>query len=218
LFESLFNFGPFFAPHGEHDSVAHLFIIIKVVEKLLATIFQLMLVNTLRPSSTMVTGKMLDSKLEPSAGLAPANSDMSLQPVTKGLNLVYVIENDYISSVITELIVKKNLFGSQVRCYANGQWAFDELLLTLRDGGPLPDLIVLDLDMPLMDGWEFLDALANLASAQTIRVFVQTSSIHPDDRSKALSYKQVSGFFSKPLKEDGVASMVSLLKQTRKAR
>jgi CheY-like chemotaxis protein len=177
-----------------------------------------MAINTLIPSPTLVAGNMLDAKLSPTAGPALANSAQVSRSVTNGPNLVYVVENDYISSVITELIVKKNLFSSEVRCYANGQWAFDELLLTLRDGGALPDLIVLDLDMPLMDGWEFLDALANLASAQAIRVFVQTSSIQPDDRAKALSYKQVSGFFSKPLKEDGVAAMVCLLQQGRKIR
>jgi CheY-like chemotaxis protein len=165
------------------------------------------------PSSDSSSGNLPGLHLSPAVGPTLSTSDRILQPAKKDLNLVYVIENDYISSVITELIVKKNLLGSEVRCYANGQWAFDELLFTIREGGALPDLIMLDLDMPLMDGWEFLDALANLPSAQAVRVFVQTSSIHPDDRDKALSYKQVSGFFSKPLKEDGVAAMVSLLKQ-----
>ncbi|MGI4823036.1 MAG: response regulator [Janthinobacterium lividum] len=167
------------------------------------------------PSPAVVAGKIPATKLNPASGLAAANAVGVSSPATKGPNLVYVVENDYISSVITELIVKKNLLSSEVRCYANGQWAFDDLLLTLRDGGTLPDLVVLDLDMPLMDGWEFLDALANLASAQSIRVFVQTSSIQPDDRAKALSYKQVRGFFSKPLKEDGVAAMLSLLQYAR---
>lgn len=172
-----------------------------------------MLPTALLPSPAAIAGKMPNTKLNPSTRLAVANSRGVSQPAAGGPSLVYVVENDYISSVITELIVKKNLLGSEVRCYANGQWAFDELLLTLRDGGPLPDLILLDLDMPLMDGWEFLAALANLASAQAIRIFVQTSSIQPDDQAKALNYKQVLGFFSKPLKEDGVAAMLSLLQR-----
>jgi CheY-like chemotaxis protein len=174
-----------------------------------------MFFTSLVPSPGVGAGKMLAPELSPAAGLATANSAGVSQPATAGPRLVYVIENDYISSVLTELIVKKNLFGSEVRCYANGQWAFDKLQLTLRAGGRLPDLIVLDLDMPLMDGWEFLDALAHLATAEAIQVFVQTSSIQPDDRAKALSYQQVKGFFSKPLKEDGVAAMLALLAPTR---
>jgi CheY-like chemotaxis protein len=191
----------------------------KISKKLLlcqSLILLLMPSTTLLPPSTAVAGEMPDTKLSSATDLAAANSAGTPQPATTGLGLVYVVENDHISSVITELIVKKNLFGGQVRCYANGQWAFDELLLTIRSGGTLPDLIILDLDMPLMDGWEFLDALTNQASAQAIQVFVQTSSIQPDDRNKALSYKQVKGFFSKPLKEDGVASMLSLLRNIRK--
>lgn len=169
------------------------------------------------PSPSPATTALSATNSRPALKSAVASSGTASLPAANGLGLVYVVENDYISSVITELIVKKNLFGSEVRCYANGQWAFDELTLTLREGGTLPDLILLDLDMPLMDGWEFLDALANVPSAQSIRVFVQTSSIQSDDQAKALSYKQVVGFFSKPLKDDGVACMVSLLQQTRKA-
>ena len=128
-----------------------------------------------------------------------------------GPRLVYVVENDRISSVVTELIVKKNLFGGGVQCYANGQQAFADISLALQHSATIPDLVILDLDMPLMDGWEFLDALANLALPHPIQVFVLTSSIHSDDRARALSYEQVAGFFTKPLKEAGVALMQRLL-------
>jgi CheY-like chemotaxis protein len=131
--------------------------------------------------------------------------------VRQGPKLVYVIENDRISSVITELIVKKNLFGGEVQCYTDGQRAFEALSLAYRSGAMLPDLIVLDLDMPLMDGWEFLDAVAELALPQPIRVFVLTSSIYPEDQQKALGYQAVQGFFTKPLKDAGVALMQDML-------
>lgn len=107
------------------------------------------------PVPSSVSGNLLVASASPSTGLATGSSGGVSQAVAAGLELVYIVENDYISAVITELIIKKNLFGSEVRCYANGQWAFDELMLALREGGALPDLIVLDLDMPLMDGWEF---------------------------------------------------------------
>jgi CheY-like chemotaxis protein len=177
----------------------------------------MLLVPPLPAPSSAASETTLAGKGNPTITVASGPSVATPPAALDSPALVYIIENDAISSVITELIVKKNLFGSEVRCYANGQWAFDELLLTLREGSALPDLLVLDLDMPLMDGWELLDALANLTSAQAIRVFVQTSSINPEDRVRALSYQQVAGFFSKPLKEAGIAAMRALLQPARKS-
>ena len=138
----------------------------------------------------------------PNAGVAAA-------PPRK---LVYVVENDRISSVITELIVRKHL-GGQVQCHTNGQSAFNALLAAVEAGTDVPELVLLDLDMPLMDGWDFLDALAGVAPAPLVRVLVLTSSIHPDDLAKASGYAVVKGFFTKPLDEGSVASMQELLKE-----
>jgi len=129
----------------------------------------------------------------------------------KAPNLVYVVENDRISSVVTELIVKKHLCGGEVRRYVNGRLAFDQLVVDLQDASAVPDLILLDLDMPFMDGWEFLDAFAGLNPAQPTCVFVLTSSIQPEDIEKASGYKEVKGFFTKPLDDHSVSRMQRLL-------
>ena len=156
-----------------------------------------------------------------SGNKASATSGQVGAPVLTGSNepvapaaakLVYVVENDRISSVITELIVRKNL-GGRVQCYSNGRQAFDELTAAVRTNANVPHLVLLDLDMPLMDGWEFLDALAGLVPAPATTVLVLTSSIHPDDLAKATGYSAVKGFFTKPLDEGSVASMQELLQQ-----
>ncbi|WP_188558304.1 response regulator [Hymenobacter glacieicola] len=138
---------------------------------------------------------------------------MSHSFVTKAPKLVYVIENDRISSVISELIVKKNLLSSEVQTYSNGQQAFDQLQLALQQSDPLPDLILLDLDMPLMDGWEFLDACAALPLPHPMNIFILTSSINPDDSDKILNHSEVKGFFTKPLNEEGIRRMQLLLQE-----
>lgn len=122
-------------------------------------------------------------------------------------NLAYIIENDFITAAIAEAILRKNLRHYQVQHCGNGRVAFDQLVAAAEKNSGIPDLILLDLDMPIMDGWEFLDALALLPVAEQTCVFILTSSIHPADREKAKHYSVVKGFLSKPLDDSSVAWM-----------
>lgn len=129
--------------------------------------------------------------------------------------LAYVVEDDPITSSINKLIVKKNLHFGEVQIHANGQRALDNLLTALRDEATVPDLILLDLNMPLMDGWEFLEEFGRLPLTQEVCVFILTSSIHPDDIDKAKDYKEVRGYFSKPLDKENLARMQQLFQESR---
>lgn len=69
----------------------------------------------------------------------------------------------------------------------------------LAPNTPLPDVVLLDLNMPDMDGWEFLDLMSQRAGLVGVRLFVVSSSINPEDQVRALSYPLVEDFLVKPI-------------------
>ena len=62
----------------------------------------------------------------------------------------------------------------------------------------LPDLILLDINMPIMNGWDFLNEYRNLATEKEIPIVILSSTVDPADKQKADSYTEVKQFISKP--------------------
>ena len=129
----------------------------------------------------------------------------------KSFDLVYVIEDDLITAKITEVHLLQHAAFGQVQRYQNGQPALEALQQAWAQQAQLPDLILLDLNMPVMDGWEFLDALARQAWPYHLQVCVLTSSIQADDLIKAQAYAEVKGYFSKPVSTALLNEIVQLL-------
>ena len=91
-----------------------------------------------------------------------------------------------------------------IRIAQSGQEALDYLRGCGPDkNSPRPDLIFLDINMPAMDGWEFLDKYRELPQekkADTVLIML-TTSLNPDDEKRTLAIPEVSGFEHKPLNQ-----------------
>tara|TARA_R110002051_G_scaffold181460_1_gene250950 strand:+ start:21734 stop:22150 length:417 start_codon:yes stop_codon:yes gene_type:complete len=116
------------------------------------------------------------------------------------IETVCIIDDDPIFVYGTKILLNHNSwFGSSVLVYENGKEALDDLTALVKSEEKLPDVIFLDLNMPTMDGWEFLDEFIQLPIQNRPKVFIVSSSIDQKDIQKAHSYAIVQDFIEKPL-------------------
>jgi CheY-like chemotaxis protein len=129
----------------------------------------------------------------------------------KTLETVLIVEDDPIAAMIVGKKVNAHPRIRQSRTCANGELALSHLKAALADGNALPDLILLDINMPVMDGWQFLAALAALPKPREVPVVMLTSSIDSEDMNRARTFPAVRGFFSKPLSTPMLEQVLALV-------
>lgn len=88
----------------------------------------------------------------------------------------------------------RKLIGTAVECqkiesYGNGKLAFEGMNEKLAKKQSIPEVIFLDINMPIMDGWEFLNAFLKLPITKKIKINIVTSSIDPYDIKQWESFK-----------------------------
>jgi len=131
--------------------------------------------------------------------------NMNSRPVS-----ILLVDDDEINNFISIKLIKKVLLNTQITSCLNGKFAIDELLEINRvNPSNLPDFILLDINMPIMNGWEFLDEFTKLkldALGKT-RIFIISSSVFSNDIARAKSYPIVKDFVSKPLTSEKVIEL-----------
>jgi len=119
----------------------------------------------------------------------------------KKLNCILLIDDDEAVNFIHSKLIKKSGCAKVVAIARNGLEAL-EFLTTKVDGKyPQPDLIFLDINMPVMNGWEFLDEYQELDKEQKGNelIVMLTTSLNPDDKEKAKKLANINEFHPKPL-------------------
>ena len=114
---------------------------------------------------------------------------------------IWVIDDDIIYQIIVNKIIEKSEMFSSISSFKNGKEALDAVTTSFNDNETLPDIILLDINMPIMDGWEFMEGMTLLKPSITkqIIVYVVSSSIAVEDKNKAKTYPDILGYLSKPV-------------------
>lgn len=109
---------------------------------------------------------------------------------------VLIIDDDSIVLFIQEKMLKKCEISSNPFTFKDGRKALNFLKLQEPENHIL---VLLDINMPLMNGWEFLEEIKNLPIYPNVKVLMVTSSIDGYDKQKAKIYNSVIGFIEKPI-------------------
>jgi CheY-like chemotaxis protein len=118
------------------------------------------------------------------------------------INDIFLIDDDGLVNFLNQEIIKDAYPDKNVQSFESATEAIETLKkLAYTPDSSLPQLILLDINMPVMDGWEFLDAFVQLPSnvVNDCKVVMHTSSIDPRDVEKAKTFSSVTDYITKPL-------------------
>lgn len=131
--------------------------------------------------------------------------------MSKGNKHILLIDDDEINNFLSREIINMYMPDVKIDSFTNPEEAFEYIREKLKLRQPLPDIILLDINMPLMDGWEFLKAIDTLEQRNHFNttVYLYTSSVYHEDRRKAQRYSIVKNLFIKPLTAEAIEEMNS---------
>jgi CheY-like chemotaxis protein len=114
---------------------------------------------------------------------------------------IWVIDDDPIYQIIVNKIIQKSELFLNVCSFKNGKDAIDALTNSLENKEALPNIILLDINMPIMDGWEFMEEMVALKWRinESINIYIVSSSIALEDKNKAKNYPEIIAYLSKPI-------------------
>lgn len=125
-----------------------------------------------------------------------------------------LVDDDEINNFITVKLIKKAFPDAVLSTFLNGRLAIDKIKDIVQNNPEgLPDYILLDINMPVMNGWEFLEEYknSNFDPDKKITIYILSSSVFSNDIDKAKSYESVANFISKPLNLESIKEVFSLV-------
>lgn len=130
------------------------------------------------------------------------------------INKLLCIDDDMTTLMLIKMVTEKTAFTKEVVTALSGKEALDYynglLAKPEQEGANYPRLIFLDVNMPIMSGWEFLDEFVDelYPNFPETKVVILSSSTNPFDKEKTKQYPIIIGYISKPITADLLKKLV----------
>jgi len=128
------------------------------------------------------------------------------------------IDDDEIYQYTVTRSVNKHQLAKKILIFPDGEQAMWFLMDNIADNDNLPDVIFLDINMPIMDGWQFIDEYVKLKPRinKQITIYMITSSVDPVDYEHAKKISEISDYLIKPIKPDMLKDIIEALEKEGK--
>ena len=123
---------------------------------------------------------------------------------------LWIIDDDPMASFYIKRLAELGDLAYIITIYDKAQWAIDYLLGHKQDLEHLPDVILLDIYMPELDGWGFLEAFGKIKNqlSKEIDIYILSSSGHAKDMARAKNIPDVKEYLQKPVTKEQLKSLV----------
>ena len=125
-----------------------------------------------------------------------------------------IIDDDPIFIYGTRRIMKEVDFSENIMVYNNGEEAIEGISQISEAEEKLPEVIFLDLNMPIMNGWEFLEEFEKLPNPNLKKtiIYIISSSVDPRDLERVKNYRQVNNYILKPITPNDLEAVITSIK------
>lgn len=129
------------------------------------------------------------------------------------INQLTLVDDDELFVYLTIKSIKQTNLVDDIQVFGNGLDALNFLKENIANTKVLPEVMLLDLSMPIMNGWQFLEEYTKLnpSLGKKITIYICSSSISPDDIARSKTINAVSDYIIKPLTKDKLIAMVKQL-------
>ncbi|MBS7788091.1 response regulator [Flavobacterium sp. CYK-55] len=130
------------------------------------------------------------------------------------LDCILLVDDDSATNFINEITIRKAGIKSHIQICNSAQKALDFLSCSGEfshvSSPPQPGMILLDINMPGMSGWDFLEHYENIPNNQKAKMIVVmlTTSMNPDDRKRSEGNENIKSFIPKPLAQDHLIQII----------
>lgn len=124
---------------------------------------------------------------------------------------IWVVDDDPIYQIIMNKIILKSGIFCSYDSFSNGKTAIDSIKKIIIEKDAFPDIILLDIEMPILDGWAFMEEMARLKPEikSEIKIYISSSSIAIEDKERAKKNSCILGYMCKPVTLDDLTKIAS---------